>query len=87
MELLALLHDKVAANDATFFRDRLKEFAAVRKQTLKLPTRVVIQLYRCPSCEAGEMRTALCSGLGQHERRTEIARTALPQFFARSSLD
>jgi hypothetical protein len=33
------------------------------------------------------MRSALWTGQGQHQRRTEIARTALPQFFARSAID
>jgi hypothetical protein len=85
MELLETLHGKVEGNDPGAFRDLLKPHLLANKQNAKLPARVQVDTYRCPRCEGGELRALLCSGQGQHQKQKEIAREALPQFFARSA--
>jgi hypothetical protein len=81
---LDALHGLAEANDASGFRDRVKEVEVPGRAAQKLPQRIAVALSRCPRCESGEMRTTLWSGHGQQQRSRELGRSALAQFFARN---
>lgn len=79
------LHGLAEANDASGFRDRMKQIEITGREAQKLPQRIAVALARCPRCESGEMRSALWSGHGHGQQSRELGRSPLAQFFARSS--
>jgi hypothetical protein len=78
------LLEKAEKNHGSEFEKLLVDLRSGRKQTLKLPQKINVQLVSCSQCHSGWLQAILLSGQGREIKQTEFGRMELHPEFVRS---